>query len=426
MPIPTNQIMTARLLSVYLMGAMYSCLVMLPAILVYWIVAPVTFLSILGSILLMLLVTILVLTLSCALGWIVAAISRKLKNKSFITVLASLIFLGAYYFFYFKAQTVIQDLILHVAEYGERLEHARALYILGQAGAGDWAAMGILTLVVAAAGVLTWRLLSGSFLKIATASASGAKAQYSRKAVRARTPDAALLGRELRRFTASPNYMLNCGLGILFLLAGGIALLIKGGALMQTLLAVFSDDTGTISVLLAAAVCMITSMNDMATPSVSLEGKSLWLIQSLPVEPWRALRAKLRMQLLLSGIPTLFCAICAAAVCAQNAAQGVLLLAVSALYALFSALLGLTLGVKMPNLTWTSEIAPIKQSGSVMIALFGGWAYALALGGLYLLFAARVMSAELYLLIFAAVTAVASALLYSWLKTRGARIFAAL
>ena len=29
-------------------------------------------------------------------------------------------------------------------------------------------------------------------------------------------------------------------------------------------------------------------------------------------------------------------------------------------------------------------------------------------------------------LIFAAVTAVASALLYSWLKTRGARIFAAL
>ena len=93
---------------------------------------------------------------------------------------------------------------------------------------------------------------------------------------------------------------------------------------------------------------------------------------------------------------------------------------------IISALLGLTLGVKMPNLTWTSEIAPIKQSGSVMIALFGGWAYALALGGLYLLFAARVMSAELYLLIFAAVTAVASALLYSWLKTRGARIFAAL
>ena len=262
-----------------------------PAVIVYWIAGKLTLASVAGGLLLTALISVVVLILSCVLGWVVAKISLKLKNKSFITVLASLVFLGAYYFFYFKAQTVIQDLILHVAEYGERLEHARALYILGQAGAGDWAAMGILTLVVAAAGVLTWRLLSGSFLKIATASASGAKAQYSRKAVRARTPDAALLGRELRRFTASPNYMLNCGLGILFLLVGGIALLIKGGALMQTLLAVFSDDTGTISFLVAASVCMITSMNDMATPSVSLEGKSLWLIQSLPVEPWRALRA---------------------------------------------------------------------------------------------------------------------------------------
>ena len=40
-------------------------------------------------------------------------------------------------------------------------------------------------------------------------------------------------------------------------------------------------------------------MNDMTAPSVSLEGKSLWLMQSLPVTPWQVLRAKLTMQLLL-------------------------------------------------------------------------------------------------------------------------------
>ena len=40
-----------------------------------------------GSILLLvLLISIFVLTLSCALGWVVAKISLKLKNKSFITV----------------------------------------------------------------------------------------------------------------------------------------------------------------------------------------------------------------------------------------------------------------------------------------------------------------------------------------------------
>ena len=45
----------------------------------------------------------------------------------------------------------------------------------------------------------------------------------------------------------------------------------------------------------------------MAAPSVSLEGKNLWLLQSLPVKPWQALRAKLTVQLLLTGIPALFC-----------------------------------------------------------------------------------------------------------------------
>ena len=53
-------------------------------------------------------------------------------------------------------------------------------------------------------------------------------------------------------------------------------------------------------------------------------------------------------------------------------------------YITFSACLGLTLGVARANLTWTSELMPIKQSLAVTIALFGGWLYAIAFAGLYL------------------------------------------
>ena len=44
-------------------------------------------------------------------------------------------------------------------------------------------------------------------------------------------------------------------------------------------------------------------MNDMASSSISLEGKNLWLAQSLPVTPWQVLRAKLLVQVLVTGIP---------------------------------------------------------------------------------------------------------------------------
>ena len=89
------------------------------------------------------------------------------------------------------------------------------------------------------------------------------------------------------------------------------------------------------------------------------------------------------------------------------------------------ALAALALGIRLPNLTWTNETTPIKQSGCVMLALFANWFYAIALGGLYFL-CGRYLSAAAYLALAAAITAVVCALLLRWVKQRGTRIFAAL
>ena len=188
---------------------------------------------------------------------------------------------------------------------------------------------------------------------------------------------------------------------------------------------VFSGNVGVVPVLMCAAVCLLASMNDMAAPAVSLEGRNLWLVQSLPVVPWHALRAKLDVQLVLTGVPVLFCALCMVIVLPGSALEKALLVIVALLYTLLSALAALALGLKMPNLTWTNETTPIKQSGCVMLSLFANWFYALALGGLYFL-CGNALSAAVYLAIFAVVTAAGSALLLHWVKQRGARIFAAL
>ena len=272
---------------------------------------------------------------------------------------------------------------------------------------------------------LTLWVIARSFLKIATATGSVKKVRFEHRAVRAQSVQRALRRKELRRFAASPNYMLNCGFGILMLLAAGIALLIKGRALAQLLDDAFGAGADIVPVLLSAALCLLASMNDMAAPSVSLEGRQLWLAQSLPVTPWQVLRAKLDMQLLLTGVPLLFCALCAVIVLPGGAAEMALAVVVALLYTLLSALAALALGLRLPNLTWTNEITPIKQGGSVMLALFVNWFYAIALGGLYFL-CGRYLSAAAYLALAAAVTAAVCALLLHWVKQRGTRIFAAL
>ena len=425
MPIPVNTLMASRLLSVYLMGLMYSSVVILPAVIVYWVVTSVSAGAVLGGVLLLLLLSIFVLTLSCALGWVVAKISLKLKNKSFITVLASLVFIGAYYFFFFRAQTFVEELVGNAVAYGDKIKSAAyPLYLLGQVGTGDGLAMLVVSVVVLALFAVLWAVIARSFLHMATATGRTARRVYREKTAARRSIPAALLARELDRFTASPNYMLNCGLGILLMPIAGVMLLWKGSD-VEVALGSTPGTAGLLPVLLAAAVCMLVSMNDMTAPSVSLEGRSLWLVQSLPVTPWQVLRAKLDMQLLLTGVPAAVCLLCAVLAVSMPAAEAVMLAAVSLLFVALSAMLGLFLGLKMPNLTWTSEITPIKQSACVAIALFGGWAYALLLGGGYLLVGWQ-LGAALYMGCFAAATLAACIVLYLWLKKRGGAVLMSL
>ena len=422
MPIPVRVIMTSRLLSVYLMGLMYSGIVILPAILVYWFTVPVTAGRILGGVVLLVDISLFVLTLSCALGWVVAKISLKLKRKSFITVIVSLVFFGLYYFVCFRSQAMITDLLLNAEDVGNRIKGIYPLYLFGRVGCGDGVAMLIVSAVVIALLALVWYLIARSFLHIATASGNTAKTVYHEKAVKPVSADAALLRKELGRFTASPLYMLNCGLGTVFLVVLAVLALIKGREVFLMMNALFAGGEGFVTVLAALCLCLLAGSNDISTPSVSLEGKSLWIAQSLPIDPWQALRAKLRMHLLITELPLVVCAVCVAAVSGLDFLHAALLVVVPMVYVVLSAAFGLFMGLKRPNLNWTSEVAPIKQGLAVFLSMFGGWLVAVALGFLYYALMARV-GAVAFLLAVTALFAVLALVLVRWLKTSGAKIY---
>ena len=427
LPIPVRVLMTSRLLTVYLMGLMYSLAVIGPAIIVYWLTAGVSAGVIFGCLLLVLLISVFVLTLSCALGWVVAKISLKLKNKSFITVVVSLLFIGGYYFFYFKAQTLLQDLLANAAAYGAKIKGgAYPLYLFGRVGTGDAAAMLAVSAVVFALFAIVWAMISRSFLKIATSSGHMARRVYKETAAKQRSIFGVLLSKEMGRFTSSPTYMLNCGMGIFLLPVSGILLLWKGGAIISTLNEVFGARAGCVPVLLCAAVCMLASMNDMAAPSVSLEGKSLWIAQSLPIKPWQVLRAKLAMHLLLTGIPVLFCLACMAVIYPYSAVDLFLTAFVLLSYVLFSALFGLFLGVTTANLTWTNEVTPIKQNVGVLFAMLSGFVCSVVLCAGFMLLGGWKMGFAGYMALFGGITLALCALLWLWLRNKGCRRFASL
>lgn len=426
MPIPVRTIVGARAFSVYLIGLLFSGVVVVPALIAYLQTVPPTAANVIGGIMFLLLVSTVVLAFSCLLGYAVARVSVRLKNKSWITTVLALVFIAVYYVFYFKGVQLLQDFLLRLDEYSGKIgARLGFLKIFGEVGEGRWLSILLSALLVFLLCAAVWTVLLRSFTKIATADRSGGKAVYREKAAKERGVMKALESKEFGRFTSSSNYMLNCGLSALFLLLLGAALLIKGEDVVPVLASVFSPFPGLLTVLLAAAISALAATVDIVVPSVSLEGRSLWILQSLPVEPWDVLKAKMRLQLKITLPPTLFASVCAGIALKPSGAEWVLLVLVPAIAAVFFAAFGLMLGLLRANLSWTNEVTIIKQSMMVLVYMLAGMAYGLAVGGLYFLVGSR-LGAAAWLAIVGAVTAVLAVLVLRCLKTGGAKRFAEL
>lgn len=376
LPIPVDTLIAARLLGVYLMGLMYSGVVVLPAIIVYWATVSAAPLHLLAGVLFLLLISLFVMATSCLHGLgggqgQPEAEEQKLRHRGAVAgVLRPVLLL-----------LLLQG---HLSADGAAAEH-RPLWRQGPLlrlprvplrsggrrrspvhAASDGGHRRAVRPDVAAA--LPQLPLHRHGLR-----PCGPQGLPGQGPSRCRSISSALLDRELRRFTSSANYMLNCGFGTLFLVLASGFLLWQGRELLELVSQSFPERSGAMPVLLAFVLCLLSAMNDTTAPSVSLEGKQLWLAQSLPVSPWQVLRAKLRLQLLITVPPMLLCLVCLLAVYPGSPLE-LLFIAVTALsYALLMALLGLFLGLKMPNLSWTNEVVPIKQSACVALSLFGGW-----------------------------------------------------
>ncbi|MBQ1285770.1 MAG: hypothetical protein IIY19_04940 [Lachnospiraceae bacterium] len=175
----------------------------------------------------------------------------------------------------------------------------------------------------------------------------------------------------------------------------------------------------------AFAICLLASFCDIAAPAISVEGKGIWVLQTLPVDPYDVLKAKLFVHVSITGIPAVICAVVVGIVLQGNVFTYITIILCAAVFVIFSGSAMLALDLKRPMLDWTNEAQPIKQSINVVISMFGGMILAAIFAALYLLLG-RFLGAEIYLLICTVLMAVFTVLIHKWFRTKGRVIFATL
>lgn len=421
MPIPVSRILLARLSGVYFMGLMYELIVMLPTLAVWFLTAPFSVEGTIFVLLIPLLLSVLILSLSVILGWAVAAIVVRLKHKNILTVFLSIVFIACYYFFYSKAYSMLQTILLHAENVGNKIKKPLfLLYNMGLAAEGHAAPMLIFAAATAIIFIIIYTVLSYSFLKLATTVKGYGKAVYTEQKSKSHSVDSALLLKELRRFLGSSNYMLNCGLGIIFMPIAAVLLIWRANTIQDLAVKFFTQDV--IPLIATAAICITCGMNDITAPSISLEGKNIWLVQSFPISCSRILKAKLRLHLILTLAPAIPLIIAVEFVIKPSIFYVLIIPIVVVLFVLLTAGLGLAINLKMPNLNWSNEIVPIKQSLGVMICLFGGWVIIAILVGLYILLQSYI-SPILYILCICVFLLGADISVMYWILTKGTKIF---
>ncbi len=283
----------------------------------------------------------------------------------------------------------------------------------------SWLSMACFCLISLVPFLLVVWLMSARYKKILSGLASrSTRSDYKLKDVKFNSQLSALFKKELRRYFGSSIYLMNTSVGMLILVGGAIyGCFAKGSAM------VFIAQLGGISAVLPMLMLFMgftLSLTDTTCVSISLEGKTLWILKESPVPAEMIFRAKVMVNLLITWPSILISLIPLSIVYGVPFLHGTSIILACMVFSLCVALFGLIANLRYPKMDADNDTVVVKQSASSMIGYFAGLVPVAALAGIYLL-TKSVLGFPAFCLLAAALLAALCAWMWHALKTWGAQ-----
>lgn len=387
MPIKPGMILLSRMVPLLALNLLFSGTVMIPAMVMYAIFAKFSVLGLLCQLISLLAVCLIAQAIACLLGWLLHLLLSR-TNKSLASVIFMVAFLGIYFTVYSQAGAILQAIALNGQQIADTLQTwVWPLYAMGLGCLGSFSDFLIFAVIAAALFAVVYFILSLTFIRTATAKRSSAKkAKLNIDKVKICSPIQAVIHKELRRFLGCPVYLTNMGLGVILTAALPVAGIIFKDSIMPVL--ALLDPSGAY---LPAVICGILAFSVstacISTPSVSLEGKSLWILKSMPIPSKSILLGKLYFHCLMT-VPAATLSGLILAITYGCSGPGILLCAlIPGLLAVLTGLIGMWAGLMWAKLDYISEAYPCKQSVSVLVSMFAPWGLVFLLFILFILLA---------------------------------------
>lgn len=370
MPIPPGDIILSRLLSLLLMDELYGWIVLLPFGVVGGFLGLFSLPGLLLYFLAGLFLPLFTMAVTCLIAWGISALTSRMKHPKLFQTILMFVSFALYMVFYIGMQNLGTLLVEHADKIRNVLSNLYPLCLMGQAAEGNLPATLLLLGISLLSAWFAWFLLKRSFIRLVTTRVAAAKKVYrpSRDGLKVRSPFMALTFRDVRRFLVTPMYLFNAGMGLLMTLGASIFLLVKADTLLSLLPEFGITTAATLFPFLAMGLSLLSAMTGISAPSVSLEGKSLWILRSSPLSGRDILRSKALSHLILTT-PVNALSSLLVGIALKEILSAFLLFLVLTGFTAFVAYVGAVIGCFMARFDFPSETAVIKQSGAVGVTL---------------------------------------------------------
>lgn len=385
LPIKTSEIIASRFLHMYLMNTYFAFLIMAPLGFVYVFFekpsGSFAFIWFVG----MLFSTLFPTTLATIIGGIIAFISSHFKYTNALSIILSFIL-------------VIGILLSSIGLGGidESVMQATQLSKLGEMISKELHTLYPLSLLFekavinnnwfSFAGFLTFsivlylifiKMLSLQYKKINTAILSfQAKSNYTMQKMKMSGTLMALYKKELKRFFSSYAYVLNIGIGAVMALIMAISVFVLQPETLENAMEMTNLEP-LLSKVIAFAFSMVLCMSCTTSVALSLEGKNLWILKSLPVSTKTILDSKILVNLTITLPVSIVFGTLMNVKFDTDIITRIFFYVIPITYSFFIAVWGMFINIKLPNYEWTSETAVIKQGVASMLGMLGGPVFAL-------------------------------------------------
>ena len=388
LPIKKSTILFLRMFKFYVFEVLFNSIFFIPVIIAYIEYTPsITWTFYLTSVVMILTIPIVPIVISAVIGFLTTGLSSKFKYKNAMQIITSIVLILGIMYASFKMDNVYDYMIKHsdsMNDFITKLCYPAGMYATL---ATKFSLLKLIEYIIVNIVILTVGIfiLSKFYFKINSSykevtTVQNKKIKKGELKFVQNNPVRSLIKKEITTFFKTPVFIINAGFGLVLFVLLAIGMCFKFDSLYQSMFVSSGSEIAItkeqilshMSLIIFVAVAFASFMTSITNSVISLEGKNINILKSLPIEPIKILMSKVYAALVITTPPLLIGTIVMLFKFKVNILESILILALTILIPLVSHFIGIIVNLKFPKLNYDNSAEVVKQSTSSFISVMIG------------------------------------------------------